>query len=509
MPYVGNKPEVGNFRKCDAITTSATATYNLLVGGVAVNPNQNQCIVSLNGVIQSSGNSYTIASSQITFASALTSSDVIDFILILGDTLNAGIPSDSSVDASKITANIITGQTALGATPADTDELMISDSGTLKRVDYSYLKSSVVNRPNAQPIWINGSMAVAQRATSATGKTAGGFYTVDRMQLDISGTIGTWTVAQESQTSGNAIDNGFANAYRIDCTSATASPASGAFLKVISSFEGQDLQMFKKGTSNAQKFTLAFWVKSNKTGTAQVNLRDMDNTRMIGASYSISSADTWEFKVCNFAADTTGKFDDDNARSLIVEWWLDGGSDYTSGAMPTAWEARNAADSMAAGSLDMAGSTDNDFAITGIQLEVGEYTSATLPPFQHESFGDNLQRCMRYCVVIKSPSGTSTELAVNKANPNNYDQSRGCYYLTTPLRSGATSTLSGTVKAGYIGGSYTLSDQGFSTTSNTYGATTDRINVVSTYMNQSSNNSQHSMTYVLMDNSSWTLDAEL
>ncbi len=239
-------------------------------------------------------------------------------------------------------------------------------------------------------------MAVAQRATSATGKTAGGFYTVDRMQLDISGTIGTWTVAQESQTSGNAIDNGFANAYRIDCTSATASPASGAFLKVISSFEGQDLQMFKKGTSNAQKFTLAFWVKSNKTGTAQVNLRDMDNTRMIGASYSISSADTWEFKVCNFAADTTGKFDDNNARSLIVEWWLDGGSDYTSGAMPTAWEARNAADSMAAGSLDMAGSTDNDFAITGIQLEVGEYTASTIPPFQHESFGDNLARCQRY-----------------------------------------------------------------------------------------------------------------
>ena len=75
--------------------------------------------------------------------------------------------------------------------------------------------------------------------------------------------------------------------------------------------------MFKKGTSNAQKFTLSFWVKSNKTGTAQVNLRDMDNTRMIGASYSISVADTWEYKVCNFAADTTGKFDDDNARLIF------------------------------------------------------------------------------------------------------------------------------------------------------------------------------------------------
>jgi len=147
MAYIGNRPEQGNFRKCDAITTSATATYNLLVGGVAVNPNQNQCIVSLNGVIQSSGNSYTIASSQITFSQALTSSDVIDFILILGDTLDVGVPSDDTVDASKITANVITGQTALGATPADTDELLISDAGVLKRVDYSYLKGEA-NTPS-------------------------------------------------------------------------------------------------------------------------------------------------------------------------------------------------------------------------------------------------------------------------------------------------------------------------------------------------------------------------
>ena len=131
MAYIGNSPEKGNFRKADSITCSATATYNLLVGGVAVNPNQNQCIVSLNGVIQSSGNSYTIASSQITFASALTSSDVIDFILILGDTLDVGVPSDDTVSTAKIQANavtaakfnadVISGQTELATTPADTD----------------------------------------------------------------------------------------------------------------------------------------------------------------------------------------------------------------------------------------------------------------------------------------------------------------------------------------------------------------------------------------------------
>ena len=395
MAYVGNSPEKGNFRKADQITCSATATYNLLVGGVAVNPNQNQCIVSLNGVIQSSGNSYTIASSQITFASALTSSDVIDFILILGDTLDVGVPSDDTVDASKITANVITGQSALGATPADTDELLISDAGTLKRVDYSYLKSSVVNRPNVNPLIINGDMQIAQRGASVTGKTSSGYYTVDRMK-NVMNNLGTWTIAQETLTSGNAFAAGFNKAYRIDCTTADASPAAGDTFFFTTYLEGQNVQCFKKGTANAETYTLSFWVKSNKTGTGQVNLVDNDNSRMCGASYTISSADTWEHKICTYAADTTGAFGNDNGRSLKMEWWLDSGSTYTSGTMPTAWEADSNADSNAAGTLSLADNTANDWAITGIQLEVGTYTSSTLPPFQFESYGANLTRCQRY-----------------------------------------------------------------------------------------------------------------
>ena len=153
MAYVGRQPEIGNFRKCDAITTSATATYNLLVGGVAVNPNQNQCIVSLNGVIQAPGTSYSIANSQITMASALTSSDVIDFILILGDTLDVGVPSDDTVSTAKLQANavtaakfnadVISGQTELASGIADTDEILISDAGTIKRTDMSVVKTYI------------------------------------------------------------------------------------------------------------------------------------------------------------------------------------------------------------------------------------------------------------------------------------------------------------------------------------------------------------------------------
>lgn len=105
MAYIGKNPVVGNFVKLDAITTSSTATYNLTNGGVAYYPQSaNNCIVSLNGVIQSPTSAYTISGSTIVFSDALTASDTIDFILVLGDVLNIGTPSDNTVSLAKLTA---------------------------------------------------------------------------------------------------------------------------------------------------------------------------------------------------------------------------------------------------------------------------------------------------------------------------------------------------------------------------------------------------------------------
>ena len=277
-------------------------------------------------------------------------------------------------------ANMLT-----GATP-------VANGGTA-------LTSGFVNgsdpRPNAKPIIINGDMAVAQRSTSVTGHSAVSYTTVDRFKTVCE--TGTYTVIQESLTSGAAYLAGFKNALRLDTTTAEATAGSaGEQTTIEQRIEGFNLQAFKKGTSSAEKYTLAFWVKASKTGSnLQVNLRDVDNTRQIGGTYSISSADTWEHKVINFAADTTGAFGDDNGNSLTIEWFLDGGSNFSGGAVPTVWEASSNADRNVT-NFDLAGNTANDWAITGVQLEVGEYSSTTLPPFQFEDFGDNLQRCLRY-----------------------------------------------------------------------------------------------------------------
>jgi hypothetical protein len=115
MPYIGKQPLTGAYQLCDTITTSATATYNLLVGGSAVIPGSaNNCIVSLNGVVQAPVGAFTVSGSTITFSSTLSSSDVIDFILILGNVFDIGTPTNGSVNTSKL-ATDLTVTHALGA----------------------------------------------------------------------------------------------------------------------------------------------------------------------------------------------------------------------------------------------------------------------------------------------------------------------------------------------------------------------------------------------------------
>ena len=109
MSYIGKEPIVGNYIKLDAISVvNGQAAYTMQSAGVSFNPETAQnMIVSLNGVIQAPISSYTISGSTITFASNLATGDVIDFIVVLGDALSIGTPSDSTVNSAKLTGNLI------------------------------------------------------------------------------------------------------------------------------------------------------------------------------------------------------------------------------------------------------------------------------------------------------------------------------------------------------------------------------------------------------------------
>jgi hypothetical protein len=247
-------------------------------------------------------------------------------------------------------------------------------------------------RPNAQALIINGNMNVWQRSTS-TVTMSDGYYNVDRFRGE-EDTDGTATWSRSTSVPDNT---GLPYSLQVDCTGTDSSIGSSQQINIQQTIEAQNLQLLKWGTSDAEKVTLAFWVKSNQTGQHSVSFRKLDNTAYNQPkTYTINSANTWEKKVLVFSALTLsgGAIANDNGDGLQLFWKLAAGSSYQGTA--DTWTATNQGATAVSGDVNFMSSTDNNWYLTGVQLEVGEYTSSTIPPFQHESFGDNKERCMRY-----------------------------------------------------------------------------------------------------------------
>jgi hypothetical protein len=235
----------------------------------------------------------------------------------------------------------------------------------------------------------NSAMQVSQRGTSTASITAVGYYTADRWYTNSTGTfLGAWTQSVENDA---PTGSGFRKSLKMLCTTAAASPAAAATVRVDQFIEGQDLQRIAKGTTSAQQLTLSFWVKSNATGTYVVELIDADNSRTVSASYTVSASATWERKTITFPADTTGAFDNDNAASLRVCWTLGSGTDFTSGTLATTWATPVNANRYV-GQTNLAAATNNYWQVTGVQLEIGSQATA----FEFKSYGQELAECQRY-----------------------------------------------------------------------------------------------------------------
>ena len=232
---------------------------------------------------------------------------------------------------------------------------------------------------------INGAMNVAQRGTSSTGIGASsGYFTVDRFYLEASGTAGRLTSTQDSSA-----PSGFANSLKLDCTTADTSIASGELLILEHRIEGQNLQAFAKGTSDAKPFAVSFYVKGNASATYVAELYDNDNSRAISKTFSVTT--DWTRVELTYPADTTGAFGDDSGSSLVLGIWLHAGSTYTSGTLQTSWGGASAG-TRAGGISSFFDSTDRTFFITGVQLEVGQNPTT----FEHEPIEKTLAKCKRY-----------------------------------------------------------------------------------------------------------------
>ena len=236
-------------------------------------------------------------------------------------------------------------------------------------------------------IVINGAMQVAQRGTSSTGLGASdGYFTVDRFQLNFSSTSARFTMTQDSPTD----LSGFTKALKLDCTTADTSIGSGEYLILHHKLEGFDVQQLKKGTSDAEKFTISFYVKGNANATYTLEIEDVDNNRYNSQEFSVTTS--WNRVVLTFDGDTTGILDNDNANSIRINFWLFVGSNFTSGThTDNVWHTTGT-QRVGDNQTSLADSTDRTFFITGLQMEVGSQAT----PFEHRSFGEELGLCQRY-----------------------------------------------------------------------------------------------------------------
>ena len=253
-----------------------------------------------------------------------------------------------------------------------------------------------LNYPTAGPLSnrnliINGAMQVAQRGTSQTGITSSTYAACDRFRTIVGGSLGTWTAAQDTNA-----PNGFSNSFKLTCTSGVASPAANGIVQVRYYVEAQDLQSLGFGTADAKSTTMSFWVRSNKTGNASFTIEQRDNSsKQVSYQYSISSADTWEYKTITIPGDTAGVIDNDNGQGFEITWTLYSGTNYSSGSHSSTWTTYSDTN-FNPSNLGVGGATNDYFQITGVQLEVGSVAT----PFEHRSYGDELARCQRYYYAV-------------------------------------------------------------------------------------------------------------
>ena len=233
---------------------------------------------------------------------------------------------------------------------------------------------------------INGDMKIDQRNAGASVTPANGAvtYTLDRYAFYVS-QASKLTVQQNAGSVTPPV--GFTNYLGVTSSSAYSSVASDVFVG-FQPIEGLNTADLAWGTANAATVTLSFWARSSLTGTHSGAIANASNTRSYPYTFTISSANTWEYKTITIAGDTTGTWLTNNSGGIVVKFNVGSGSNTLGTAGAWAAGERNGA----TGSVSLVGTSGATFYITGVQLEIG--TSAT--PFERRLYNQELANCQRY-----------------------------------------------------------------------------------------------------------------
>ena len=432
MPYFGRQGAFGVRNRFQYLASNGdTSVSGSDANGISMTFSDGLYIdVYLNGVKLKAGEDYnTTTANTVAGITAMSANDEVEVIVndafTVADTVSAADGGTFSGNVAMSGTLSVTGNATMSADASVGDDLTLgsdaavinmgadsdvtithnADKGiTLNSKDISGVKSlngtdsgsganygQIGGRRN---MIYNGDMQICQRATSATtiGDGNTGYHVQDRWKFYEAGSPAAEVTWSKSSTA----PDGFHSSLKLLATTNSGTVGADDHFTLSQLFEGQDLQGWNKGVAAARSVTLSFWVNATQTGTYCVNLIDADNSsRQISKSYTIDSADTWEYKTLTYEGDTTGAFDNDTALSLYVYWGLVAGTNYTSGTLATSWAAYDATHRFV-GQVDAFDNTANNYHITGVQMELGDTATA----FEYESTAENLIRCNRYYYKI-------------------------------------------------------------------------------------------------------------
>ena len=253
---------------------------------------------------------------------------------------------------------------------------------------------------------INGAMTISQyNGTSSVSidNTKNQYY-IDRWAIQ--NNTGSAVFSYQQVTTA---PTGFNNSLKITVTTADGALSATNKAQIYQPIEGFNFADFGWGTANAKTITISFWVQSSVTGTFGGALNNESQNRSYPFTYTINSANTWEYETITIAGDTTGTWTGaTNGIGVYVNFSLGAGTSRsgTAGAWNSNWNTS------ATGATNLLATNGATFYITGVQLEVG--SSAT--GFEYRIYGTELANCQRY--FYRKTSDTVTDALVIPAPYN-------------------------------------------------------------------------------------------
>lgn len=272
---------------------------------------------------------------------------------------------------------------------------------------------------------LNGQMVIDQRNAGALmNPMADSTYYLDRWRASSSQA----SKLSIGQNAGSVTPPaGFTNYMGFTSLSAYSITSTDIF-GIAQNIEGFNVADLGWGTANAQPVTLSFWVRSSLTGTFGGSFRNSASSRSYPISYTISSANTWEYKTITVAGDTSGTWLTTNGIGILLFFSLGSGSTYSG----TAGSWSGSVYTSSTGATSVVGTNGATFYITGVQLEKG----STATSFDYRPYGTELQLCQRYYAKMTAGTGAYTGFGVG------YQETTSVAYIVfkypTTMRSSPT-----------------------------------------------------------------------